>query len=457
VKVLDFGLAKAAETSGSGSDAVTASPAASISIPGAIMGTAGYLSPEQARGAPVDQRTDIFAFGCVLFEMLTGKAAFGRASVIESISAAIHDEPDLDRLPPETPELVRLLLQRCLAKSPRDRLHHASDVRILLESAEKAGPPVDRSEASHPGLELRAFPIGSDLCRQFDRSSFDPRLIGHEMQYTDNGARSDVLIVFLHSIGQDHRRWSEVLQALPYRALAPTQIGFEPEVKVRLRLPLRDHVILHRAFVRRMQEQLAPSITVLVGFSSGADIAMRVVADPGEAPHVDGLIAMEANTSCRTHDVSSHFARLDPENEAALLKKLGELSATAETVARWTVLHNYLVSMVGKMQHHLEIVRDFARELIAQFPFEDSGPFIAWYRAASSRVRELRCVVCQSGEYHKDIQALRLEHLDSNCLGDHYRDETIVVEPGITHRDLMEPARVLRYVEEVVARLKRSP
>jgi pimeloyl-ACP methyl ester carboxylesterase len=409
------------------------------------------VQPGRAGGPAWDQRTAIFAFGSILFEMRSGQPAFGRGSVMESISAAIRDEPDLSRRPPQTPELVRLLLARCLAKNPRDRLHHISDVRILLESVDKPGSAASMEK---PEVELRSFPISSELCRQLDRTNFDPRLIGHEMQYADN-LSSDVLVILLHSIGQDHRQWLAALRSLPYRALAPTQVGFEPEARFRLRLPLRDHVILHRAFVRRMQEMLSPSLTIILGFSSGADIAMRFFADPGEAPPVEGLIAVEANTSRRTHGVSSHFARLEPENESALLRRLGELSATAESVSVWTTLHNYLVAMVVKMQHDLEIVRDFARELIAQFPAEDSAPFAAWYRAASSKVRELRCVVCESGEYHKDIQALRLDHLDSNCLGDHYRDDTIIVVPGVTHRELIEPARVVRYVEEVAKSLGR--
>ena len=454
VKVLDFGLAKA-ELAELGSGAVTAMPAGTLSTPGAIMGTAGYLSPEQARGAAVDQRSDIFAFGCILFEMLTGMRAFGRGSVIESISAAIHDEPDLERLPAETPDLVRLLLGRCLAKNPRDRLHHASDVRILLESAEKGGMAGPAATAAHPGIEVRTFPISSELCRQFDRTGFDPRLIGHEMQYADNGVSSDVLVIFLHSIGQDHRRWSEVLQSLRYRGLAPTQVGFEPVARVRVGMPLRDHVLLHRAFVRQMQQSLVPTTTILVGFSSGADIAMRVMADPGEAPRIDGLIALEANTSVRTHHVSAHFAQLEPQDEASLLRRLGELSATADSVNVWTTLHNYLVAMVLKMQDDLLIVRDFARELIAQFPTDDSAPFAAWYRAATQSVREVRCIVCEGGDYHRDIQALRLSHLDSNCLGERYRDDTIIVEPGVTHRELTDPLRVLEYVNEVVRRLAR--
>jgi pimeloyl-ACP methyl ester carboxylesterase len=458
VKVLDFGLAKGSAPASIGSSAMTAPPGASLSIPGAIMGTAGYMSPEQARGSPVDQRTDLFAFGCILFEMLAGKSAFGRASVIDSITAALHDEPDLTCLPPETPELVRFVVQRCLAKDPRDRLHHVSDVRILLESAETpgaaGGPTAPASARAEP--IVHAFTISSEICRQLHRGSFDPRLIGHEMQYADNHTNSDVLVVLLHSLTRDHRQWFEVLGKLPFRGVAPTQVGFEPDARVRPKLSLRDHVILHRALVRRLQEQLAPASTVLVGYSSGADIAMRFVADPGEVPPVHGLIALEVGTSNRTLHISSQFAQLEPGDDDVLLRKVRELGATADSIHSWTTLHNYLLSMVLKMRNDLSVIRDFSREIMAQFPTDDASTFAGWYRAASKHVRELRCVVGEGDDYHRDLQALRLEHLDTNCLGDRHRDENIVIEPGVSHRDLNEASRVLRYIEEVVGKLRNS-
>ncbi len=144
-KVLDFGLARTAEgmpSSSSYNASVANSPTVtspmpvhSPTIPGVIMGTAGYMSPEQARGRPVDKRSDIFSFGCVLYEMLTGAQPFSGETVTDSIGAILHREPTWSLLPPTTPPRVRELLANCLAKDRRQRLHDIGDARLELERA----------------------------------------------------------------------------------------------------------------------------------------------------------------------------------------------------------------------------------------------------------------------------------------------------------------------------------
>jgi len=136
VKVLDFGLAKALAAEGSAPDlskSPTMTPGGTIE--GAILGTAAYMSPEQARGQPVDKRTDIWAFGCVIFEMLTGSSAFARETVTDTIAAVVGAEPEWKLLPAETPGSIRRLLTRCLQKDARRRLHDIADARIELEDA----------------------------------------------------------------------------------------------------------------------------------------------------------------------------------------------------------------------------------------------------------------------------------------------------------------------------------
>jgi dipeptidyl aminopeptidase/acylaminoacyl peptidase/predicted Ser/Thr protein kinase len=138
VKVLDFGLAKSLETdeSGGGGDP-SASPTKTSggTALGVILGTAGYMSPEQARGKPVDRRADMWAFGCVLFEMLTGRRAFGGETVTDTLAAVVHHEPEWDRLPNHTPAATRRLLRRCLEKRLTHRVRDAADARLeLLES-----------------------------------------------------------------------------------------------------------------------------------------------------------------------------------------------------------------------------------------------------------------------------------------------------------------------------------
>jgi serine/threonine-protein kinase len=113
-------------------------------MPGTLVGTAPYMSPEQARGLPVDARSDVWAFGCLLYEMLTGRRAFAGGTASDVIAAVLRDEVDWTALPPETPAGVRRLLRRCLRKEPRDRLQDAGDARIELTEAameEPVAPP----------------------------------------------------------------------------------------------------------------------------------------------------------------------------------------------------------------------------------------------------------------------------------------------------------------------------
>ena len=141
VKVLDFGLAKAwaGDASGvnSGSAALSQSPtlAHTGTIAGVILGTAAYMSPEQARGKPVDKRADVWSFGVLLWEMLTGRSLFAGDTVTDVIAAVVTREPDLDALPRATPRAVRRLLSRCLRKDPRTRLPDMGAARLELQEA----------------------------------------------------------------------------------------------------------------------------------------------------------------------------------------------------------------------------------------------------------------------------------------------------------------------------------
>jgi serine/threonine protein kinase len=141
VKVLDFGLAKALENEASPAD-IASSPTMSrlATQAGMILGTAAYMSPEQARGKSADRRSDIWAFGCVLYEMLTGKMAFSGETVSDTLAAIIKDHPDWQQLPNATSARVRVLVQRCLQKEPRQRLQAIGDARIAIDEV-LAGAP----------------------------------------------------------------------------------------------------------------------------------------------------------------------------------------------------------------------------------------------------------------------------------------------------------------------------
>jgi Tol biopolymer transport system component len=155
VKVLDFGLAKLqpAEGAPTGSEAPTATSDGTRE--GMIIGTAAYMSPEQARGQAVDKRTDIWAFGCVLYEMLTGRAAFARGTISDTIAAILEKDPDLRPLRDRVPARVLRVLQRCLSKDPQRRWHHIADVRIELEDAAGATAPAADVEQHKEGPGAR--------------------------------------------------------------------------------------------------------------------------------------------------------------------------------------------------------------------------------------------------------------------------------------------------------------
>jgi serine/threonine protein kinase len=134
-KILDFGLAKAIEGDPSSTDLSTSPTISRMATQvGIILGTAAYMSPEQAKGRPVDRRADIWAFGCVLYEMLSGKEAFSGESVTDILAAVVRGEPDWTQLPVKTPGRIRELLQRCSEKDPKKRLQAIGEARIALEN-----------------------------------------------------------------------------------------------------------------------------------------------------------------------------------------------------------------------------------------------------------------------------------------------------------------------------------
>jgi Tol biopolymer transport system component len=161
VKVLDFGLAKAFQPEGSDAD-LSKSPtiSAAATRAGVILGTPAYMPPEQARGKPVDKRADIWAFGCVLYEMLAGKPAFGANTITDTLAAIIRNEPDWSALPAGTTAAVHRLLRRCLQKDPRERLRDAGDALLELKqpaAAERAMPPATARPHAIPWLVAALF------------------------------------------------------------------------------------------------------------------------------------------------------------------------------------------------------------------------------------------------------------------------------------------------------------
>ena len=165
VKVLDFGLAKMEAASGAAPSPNSPTITSGGTRAGVILGTAAYMSPEQARGRPVDRRTDIWSFGCVVYEMLTGRSAFRGETIADTAAAILGRDPDWTVLPRDCPERIRLMLQRCLSKDPRHRLRDIADARFELDPAgveERAGEaPVSRDKGRSWWWALTAAATGA--------------------------------------------------------------------------------------------------------------------------------------------------------------------------------------------------------------------------------------------------------------------------------------------------------
>jgi serine/threonine protein kinase len=181
VKILDFGLAQGARPHEH--DVSTHDQREGPIHERVVAGTPAYMSPEQARGERVDQRADIWAFGCVLFEMLTGHRAFGGSSISETLIAIQEREPDWRQLPPKVPDGIRRLLRRCLERDPKRRLHHMADARIELDEASRDTSHREPRRARYPLRVLTGLAVV--LAIGFGVPFLRPTPDGPEMRVVD--------------------------------------------------------------------------------------------------------------------------------------------------------------------------------------------------------------------------------------------------------------------------------
>ena len=159
VKVLDFGLAKALDTTPQGDPSLSPTLTAAATQMGVIMGTAAYMSPEQARGKTVDRRADIWSFGVVLYEMLTGVRPFRGEDVSLTLASVMKSDVDVKTLSPELPETLRTVLRRCLEKDPLQRIRDMGDVRLAMEGAFETTVSATSDPATAPTLRVWQRPV----------------------------------------------------------------------------------------------------------------------------------------------------------------------------------------------------------------------------------------------------------------------------------------------------------
>ena len=162
-KVLDFGLAKALDTSPTGDPSQSPTLTAAATQMGVILGTAAYMSPEQARGKTVDRRADIWSFGVVLYEMLTGVRPFRGEDVSLTLASVMKSDVDVKTLPPDLPETLRTVLRRCLEKDPLQRIRDVGDVRLAMEGAFETMGSVPTEAPAAPHLQVWQRPAAVAL------------------------------------------------------------------------------------------------------------------------------------------------------------------------------------------------------------------------------------------------------------------------------------------------------
>jgi serine/threonine protein kinase/Tol biopolymer transport system component len=246
VKVLDFGLAKASDP-GSGEVDADQLPTvtADATRQGLILGTPAYMSPEQARGQRTDKRTDIWAFGCVLYEMLCGRGPFMRETVTDTLAAVLGTTPDWTALPASTPAAVRRLLQRCLEKDPQRRMRDIGDVRVDLDLIDEANvaamPQVSRTNVRSIRLWQAAaalMALMALIALAFSANMFGPRAVHSasrvDVALPDGMTRGDFV-----SVSPDGRKvivtstapgglWVRDLGSLEWRQLTGTDGAQSP-------------------------------------------------------------------------------------------------------------------------------------------------------------------------------------------------------------------------------------
>jgi serine/threonine protein kinase/Tol biopolymer transport system component len=244
VKVLDFGLARAAGSVGGGSE-IANSPTMTVAATqaGVLLGTAPYMSPEQARGRVVDKRADIWAFGCVLYEMLAGVPAFAGDEATDVLANVIKTEPEWAALPEGTPTSLRLCVQRCLQKDLRQRFHDIADVRLAIEGAfDLPAPEIEKTERrrhvriAYAGVLVAALAIVSALALV----AFAPRTVAAppetRLEIVTPAAEDPLSLAIspdgrsvVFQGGQDPPRlWLRTLDSTEARPLAGTEGGQHP-------------------------------------------------------------------------------------------------------------------------------------------------------------------------------------------------------------------------------------
>jgi len=447
-KLMDFGLARGGSPLRAGSSsgpALThaATVAGALTTEGSLIGTFQYMAPEQLEGHDADARCDLWALGCVLYEMATGKRAFDGPSQASLISAIMKEEPrPMMQLATMTPAHLDFAVRACLAKDPEQRWQSAHDLAIALRWpwSDKATPA--RTTSGVP-IE-RQFVLTTSHVRQL--AAKNPRLVGYPLAYMDNQVASDRLVVLLHGVGADDGRFETVVRTSRYRVVGVTLVGFGRAEAYRPILSIDDHSRVLRMLLRELAAECRPRQVVLVGHSAGSDQFLRMLHDEaGAGIDVAGIVALAPNVSLETCFATRVYANMDASNPAGTLATLKALGEDVSSLESWLVIQSYLSQSLIRLGVNLETLKRYARDIME--PFQKPGdPLAEWYRVALQRIPVVRMVF--GVEESPAAEALLARHLDDNVLGDDFASDSFVIEP-VHHLTLLEPDRIQRHIAAV--------
>jgi serine/threonine protein kinase len=443
--VADFGIAIAGSSSGE----------TRMTDAGVSLGTPHYMSPEQAMGErEITARSDVYALGCVAYEMLLGEPPFTGPTTQAIVARVLTERPgSVVGRRNTVPLAIEKAIHTALQKLPADRF--ASTIAFSAALASAGSDVVTQPGASERTVTSGTFRLSEDTCRRLARASFDPRLIGTTMHYLDNGVESDVLVCYIPACGRAAEQYDKVIELASYRELAVTFRGFEPVTAWRPCLTLDDHMVIVREFLREAVARLRPRLTIIAGFSSGADFAIRLAAapDPESRLRLDGCLALGPNLSIETCFLTSALATLKDRDDEALLSLLRRVSSSASSLDEFVNICDYIASVVPSFRHDVAALRTFGAAISAPFATAKLTPFAEWYRAAAAKGTRLRCVFEDTPMFRDLVRELQLRNLDDGLLGPHYEEGSVVAEPGSSHFDLIDPARVEQHARVLVDRL----
>jgi len=457
VKILDFGIAKDGGEYPSDLllDGSTQFMTQSPTVPGTVIGTPQYMSPEQARGQPVDKRSDIWSFGVIFYEMLTGVRPFVGETISDIIAAVLHTEVNFDRLPSDTSGIISRVIRRSLERDVSRRLHDIADARIELEDVNSLDHLPATMQVGAEPIVNRSFRINDEVCRVLDREGLDPLILGWDLQYSDNCRDSPVLVMWVPSFGSDHTSpfHRHLMDASQHRIITPTPIGMEPGASLCPNISQENQLALLRILAQHLRETLRPKHLLIAGSSCGSITALRCVAGDESNRLFDAFLAVDPDIVEGDCFITRLFADLDPTSEGDAILAMRKISSSCETLFDWISLHEYMLPCIEKMQQDITpLILQGAQmtESYRDVHQADDSPFIPWLYNACKNTRVVRCVFPDNPKRHRLISEIRMMHLDSQSLGPCFEDGTMTFASASTHSEMLRTEHVLKCIDQVV-------